>query len=328
MNKNSKKLLGIFVVLLVISMGTGGLKGCSKLFGKFSKKSVSSGRQTITDESFDSFDSIEVEGNANVYMVTEDYFKNPTWLSENELLDSTQADKADVYHVIVIREKSIPEPKISLNKGHLKIDSNRDNNWLFGIFSDNDLATEILICCPKKEMKSLKVDVDTGNIMLGEISYKKAEFETDTGYIQLTNVAGDKQDIQSDTGDLFISGKFNGKIEADSDTGDVNLSGEFKEKVKATSDTGSVCISGNFNKDIDINSDTGDITIKTPSDIKSSGEINLETDTGDIIIKENGKDIEKIDGSPAKYSHEGSGKRIKVQSDTGDIVLSFGEKID
>lgn len=317
MSNTMKKLATVCAIILVAGLAIGGagyalggVKGLDKVADEHDWISTSPGERAVAGQAYDSFDSVEVTGNASVYVVSERFYKDQRWLGEMELLSSDEIDKAEVFHVIVIKPEDIPAPEIRVDNNLLKIDAKEKESGISLDFSSGEQRIpQILICCPEKEMYKLSVEVDTGNIMLGGITYKEADLETDTGYVQTDGVIGAKQKMDSDTGDVNLSGVFTNLTKATSDTGDVNLSGEFLGAVEAESDTGNV-------------------VLETASFLKAFGEIDLKSDTGDISIQEGGSDIAKIDSTPAHYTRRGPGTKLKAESDTGDIKVRFGHTED
>lgn len=317
MSNTMKKLATVCAIILVAGLAIGGagyalggVKGLDKVADEHDWISTSPGERAVAGQAYDSFDSVEVTGNASVYVVSERFYKDQRWLEETELLSSDETDQADVFHVIVIKPKDIPAPKISVENSLLKIDAKEKESGIsFDFSSGEQRIPQILICCPEEKMNTISVDVDTGHIFLGGITYKEASLETDTGYVRTDGVIGDKQKMDSDTGDVNLSGVFTELTKASSDTGDVNLSGEFLGAVEAESDTGNV-------------------VLETASFLKAFGEIDLSSDTGDISVKEGGSDIATIDSTPARYTRNGAGTKLKVESDTGDIKVRFGHTED
>ena len=201
-----------------------------------------------------------------------------------------------------LKGEKIPDPQISLEDGVLRIYAKEKKTNISFNFSSVDVTPKILICCPDKEYTDFSVNVDTGDIILGGVSYKKATLETDTGDVIAKEAKGDEQVIKSDTGDVILSGTF-GKTQIKVDTGDIKLS-------------------GTYDKGADINSDTGDVVLKAKAGIDAF-DLDLRTDTGDIVISENGQKTIVLDDESPSFTRKGSGQLFKVDVDTGDILLSF-----
>ncbi|MBQ6353414.1 MAG: DUF4097 family beta strand repeat protein [Lachnospiraceae bacterium] len=303
------KLAAVCAAVLVVGLALGaagyalgGVKGFYKVSEKHSWIGSTPGERVVYAEGEPGFDAVEVTGNASVYLVTEKYFKDQKWLDKNELLSATEADIAGENQVVIIKGEKIPDPQISLEDGVLRIYAKEKKTNISFNFSSVDVTPKILICCPDKEYTDFSVNVDTGDIILGGVSYKKASLETDTGDVIAKEAKGDEQVMKSDTGDVILSGTF-GKTQIKVDTGDIKLA-------------------GTYNKGADINSDTGDVVLKAKAGIDAF-DLDLRTDTGDIVISENGQKTIVLDDESPSFTRKGSGQLFKVDVDTGDILLSF-----
>lgn len=312
MSNTMKKTAIVCAVILVIGLAVGGIgyalggaRGLNKIAEKHDWIIGPTDKRTVTGQQVDTFHSVEVTGDADVYLVTEDYYKNQAWLADEELLSTDGINNADVYHVFVIKAEKLPEPVISVNNDTLQITTKEKHGVSFN-FSDLSWTPKILICCPKEEMSSIRVSVDTGDVMMGGITYDDATIGTDTGDIETEHVIGEAQTIETDTGS-------------------VDLAGVFRKNTKVTSDTGDIDLTGTFIGSVEASSDTGDISFDTADFLKSYGDIDLKSDTGDISIEENGMDVADIDSTPAHYARSGEGTKLTMKTDTGDLELYFGD---
>ena len=302
------KVASICAAVLVIGLilggagyALGGVKGIDKVAEKHSWIGGTPGERVVYAEGEPGFDAVEVTGNADVYLVTEKYFKNQAWLDKKELLSASEADIAEENQVVVIKGEKVPDPQISLEDGVLRIFA-KEKKGVSINFSSVNVTPKILICCPDKEYTEFNVNVDTGDVVLGGVSYKKASLETDTGDVIAKEAKGEEQVVKTDTGDLKFSGTF-GKSQFKADTGDIKLA-------------------GTYNGDTEIKSDTGDIILKTEDGIDAF-DLDLSTDTGEIVISENGQKTIVMDDESPSLTRKGSGKMLKIDADTGDILLSF-----
>ena len=308
MNK-AGKVAAVCAAVLVIGLALGaagyalgGIKGFDKVSEKHSWIGGTPGERVVYAEGEPGFDAVEVTGNADGYLVTEKYFKDQGWLNKNELLSATEADIAKENQVVIIKGEKVPDPQISLEDGVLKIYAKEKNSKISFSFSSVSWAPKILICCPDKDYAEFNVNVDTGDVVLGGVSYKKASLETDTGDVIAAEAKGEEQVMKSDTGDIKLSGTF-GKTQIKVDTGDIKLA-------------------GTFNEGAEVHTDTGDVSLKAKSGIDAF-DLDLNTDTGDIIISENGQKTIVLDDNSSSFTRKGNGPLLKIETDTGDILLSF-----
>ena len=281
---------GVLVAGLIIGAAgyaLGGVRGFDKLADKHDWIQGAPGDRVIIGQTVDSYDSVELTGNADVYLVTEEYYKDQAWLDKHELLSSTEADSAGEHQVVCIKGEKVPDPQISVQDGVLKIYAKEKNNSGLNLnFSMTDWTPKVLVCCPKDELMSIRAEVDTGDIVLGGISYKKAVMETDTGDISAQKTQGESLAVKCDTGDI-------------------SLAGDVKDVIK-------------------IKADTGDIFFEAKEAIDNYS-LDLHSDTGDVVITESGKKTIELDDISSRFTRVGGSKKLTFDTDTGDIHLSFGK---
>ncbi len=286
-----KKVTMICVTVLIVGLvfaaagyALGGVRGLDKVSEKHDWIRSSPGDRVVRGWTVEDFDSVEVTGNADVFLATDDFYTSRSWQDECELLSSTEMDDIGKNKISVICGDKVPEPDVRVEGGVLKIEAKEKKNSGISInFSDVNWTPKILICCPKTALKSVKVDVDTGDVVFCGISYKRAELATDTGDIVMNKVKGEGQKIKSDTGDIVLLGDLSGNTDIKIDTGDV----DFKTSVSFT-----------------------DLTM------------DLKADTGDITVADGGEVVAELDSVPSSYKHEGGKNKLTVDSDTGDISVS------
>ncbi len=300
---------GVLVAGLVIGAAgyaLGGVRGFDKLADKHDWIQGTPGDRVIIGQTVDSYDSVELTGNADVYLITEEYYKDQAWLDKHELLSSTEADSAGDHQVVCIKGEKVPDPEISVQDGVLKIHAKEKNNSGLNLnFSMNDWTPKVLICCPKEELQSIRTEVDTGDIVMGGISYKKAIMETDTGDISAQKTQGESLAVKCDTGDI-------------------SLGGEVKDAIKIKTDTGDIKLSDTTANTVEITSDTGDIFFEAKEAIDNYS-LDLHSDTGDVVITESGKKTIELDDISSRFTRVGGSKKLTFDTDTGDIHLSFGK---
>ena len=300
-----KKTAVICAVILAVGLifagagyALGGLRGLDKVSEKHGWIQGSPGEITVNDEKVDAFDAIEVTGDTDVLLATEEYCRDASCLDTYDLLDGDRSgltgedgawkDKIGEYKVVAIRGEKIPEPEIMVRDGVLKINCRPRKSGISINFSSVSSQPVIVVCCPKKALKSVSIDIDTGDVILAGLHYRKASLETDTGDIVTKDVTGESQKISSDTGDIALTGDLTGTTTIKTDTGDVL----FKSSVSLN----------------DMN-------------------MQLKADTGDITVADDSGVISQTDSSPASFSRDGGKYDLTIKVDTGDISVTCAEKI-
>ncbi len=271
------------LILGGIGYALGGVRDFDKVSEKHSWIKGSPGDKVVTDETVEDFSSIEVTGDADVFAVTEKYYKNPSWLEDMKLLSSTELSSAGENKVVIVKGEKVADPEVSCENGVLRINAKEnDHTGLSLNFSARDWTPAILICCPEKKLESVNINVDTGDLMFGGISCKECTIETDTGDIVMKDIKSQGQTIKSDTGDVSITGTLEG-------TSQIEL-------------------------------DTGDFLYKTPAALADLT-LDLKTDTGDIILSEDGNVSIELDDTEQSFKQSGGKDALTIDVDTGDIVI-------
>lgn len=141
--------------------------------------------------------------------------------------------------------------------------------------------------------KAIKLEADTGDVKLKNLTAAGLDIETDTGDITLTDVTvSDSIILSADTGDLEIKGSLNARyLEIETDTG------EF--------DADEAVINAEI---ISIKTDTGDITARIAGKL-TDYEVKAKTRTGDSNIT----------------NQAGGARKLTLISSTGDIEIFFTE---
>ena len=167
-----------------------------------------------------------------------------------------------------------------------------------GVFSslyleaDTGDITAATIACEE----NVKIETDTGDVTLGDFDVNNLSISVDTGDVCLTSGRANLLSIETDTGDFSLLGMLTlGSLHIETDTGDV-------EAAKGAIDADSVIIS----------TDTGDISANLVGK-QSDYAITVEHDTGDTNISSNLGSVT----NPTRV--------LKIETDTGDIYISFTE---
>ena len=213
---------------------------------------------------------------------------------KSEIMD-VEIQKGDQFklHYECNKEKLIP--KYSIEGGVLKIEQKGSGG--FSLFSSGSSCKAVITVPDGKTFSDISIVSNTGDFIMGDVITEKIDVETDTG-------------------DFIIKNSNLGNTKIDTDTGDIIIENSVMADMKMVSDTGDVEISGTTLAGIDIESDTGDISIKGGFKMAEYNK-SIETDTGDITV--NGSE------QGSKYNNdatEGSGKSLRIKTDTGDVTLS------
>ncbi len=289
-----KKLAAVCALVLIIGLvfagagyALGGVKGLDKVSEKHDWIMGSPGERSAASKDAGRFNAVEAEGDADIFLVTKECFENENWLQSFDLLSGEEAAMAKEGSVVVIKGEKAAQPEITNEDGLLKIKAKpRKQHGLSLNFSKVSWNPVILVCCPQETLKSVSIKVDTGDVVLDGISYKKLTLNSDTGDIVMKNVTGSSQKIKCDTGDVSVTGDLTGTT--------------------------------------DIQSDTGDVLFTTNTPIADVN-MDLACDTGDIVISSAGNVVKEIEDSPSSYTQQGGRDTLTIKTDTGDITVICGE---
>lgn len=193
------------------------------------------------------------------------------------------------------------------------------NNFTFeSINIDGNTGSVVCYASAKKDMN---FDLDTGPILLCDVSAESIRLQTATGHIKLNGgTVAESIEIKTGTGLVSIENISCGSIHAEVDTGMVKLDSVTCGDLHAETDTGdikleSVVGSGKF----ELISDTGDIVLNGCD----AAELYIETDTGDVTGELLTDKIFFADSDTGRVSVPKSvtGGSCEINTDTGDIKM-------
>lgn len=318
----------VFIIGLVCAVAgivTGGPKDIDKLADKYDWIQGSPGERYVVSQKEENFDSIEVTGDADLWIVSKEYYNDADWLAAQELLEQTELSDVGENKVCVVTGDRLGEPKVTVENGVLTIDSGTmDHSGMNLNIMGETWSPKVLVCMPDEELKSLKVSGQVSDVKLLGISWKAADIGLNTGDIYMKNIDSGSLTAEVDSGDIDLTGKFKGKTKLTAETGDIQISGKIAGTSAVSTDTGDVDMSGKLTGITNVSTNTGDIQIKTQL-IKEKYSYDLKTSTGDVKVIENGKEIAGSDDANTA-SENGGPNKITAAADTGDIVLDFAGK--
>ena len=223
--------------------------------------------------------------------------------------------------------------------GALVIDTKDSRRWL-GFISLSFKRPTMEIYLPKNEYEFLDIDTDTGAVCLpnnftfesiningntGSVvcyasAKKDMDFELDTGPILLCDVSAGDIRLQTDTGSIKLNGGTVAEsIEVKTGTGFVNLENISCGSIHAEADTGLVSLENTSCGDLYAETDTGYIKLEN---VVGSGKFELLSDTGHIDL--NGCDAAELYIETDTGSVSGellTNKIFFAESDTGHVSV-------
>lgn len=278
----------VFFVGLVCAIGgvvCGGPDGLEQVAERYDWVHYTPGERSVTAQKVDDFHSIEVTGDMDLYIVGKEFYKNASWLADQDMIDGDELDVLGKNKVCVICGDKVEQPEIEVKKGVLKINSGSvDMNGINLNLSDESWYPTILVCAPDEVLESLTVSGETGDVDILGASWKTA-------------------DIQLNYGDLTVEGVKSGALQAELDAGDMEIQGKLMGRTRVATDA-------------------GDIEIDTPL-ARAEYALKLRTDAGDLEVKETGRSAEVYEGG-YKLEEYGGPHKLNVRTFSGDVEVHFG----
>ena len=260
MSSNTKKLIIMVIVFLLLSCFLSMVCGLSSFGFSFLNRNSSSGSGKTFPLS-GNYSGIEIESESGNIRFYESNGKSAkvVWSGNNAMRFSVNT----AGRTLKVREKyKLP--------------------WFLRI-GINPGKAEIGVYLPHADYKELDLESDTGNITVpAGFSFASAEIETDTGTVDFQANVNKTLKIHTDTGKITCSGSEPEKIEIHSDTGAVDVTDIRGTKdFKVNTDTGKISLTNVSCDRLSAESDTGSLTL---ANVVSSGKMDLETDTGSIHL--------------------------------------------
>lgn len=322
MSKSTKIWLIIGVVLTLI----GGVIFTVALFNmNFNFSKLSEGKyQTKTYEATESFTGISID----------DSTAKITFALSND----------GVCKVVCHEEKKVPH-SVNVENGVLVIKEQDNRKWYdyIGITFDTESVTVYL---PASAYTSLLINTSTGDVTIPkDFIFERISISASTAYITCYASASDTVKIETDTGNITLSDVTVGKLDLEVSTGRVTLGGVVCEgDIRIGVSTGKCVLDDVSCASLISSGDTGDIHLtnviaserfnieRSTGDVRFEGsdasEIYIETDTGDVTGTLLSEKIFFTDTSTGKVSVPKcmTGGKCEILTSTGDIKISITEK--
>ena len=286
MSSNTKKLIILVLVLLVLSFLFSVFLGIHTLGFAFGKIRISHGNEE-TFQIRDNFTNIDIKSKTG-----------------NIVLHKSDDNRAKV---VWSGHKAVRLTSDTKN-GTLKIREKYKFPWfLRPILRSGE--SEIIVYLPEKDYQSLNLENDTGviSILDNNFRFTGAEIETDTGAINLGQLTVTKDiKLSADTGRIQMTDIKCGGLSVENDTGQINLKNVLASgTMELETDTGSITLDRCDAGTIDIESDTGSVT----ASLLTNKMFSVKSDTGKINVPPS------VSGGPCR-----------IKTDTGSITVTIIEK--
>ena len=167
-----------------------------------------------------------------------------------------------------------------------------DNKWF-----SSGIGGSVIIYIPSDiDIDKIEIDNGTGNVEISDVNIGYFNFEQGVGNLSIDNSSFNGIDIDGDVGEIVINSSILNNLDIDADIGDVNISATIKGNSKIESDIGNI--------DLVLLGERGNYQIRCKKDIGSIRIDGIEQDNNSVYG----------DGDD----------KIELESDIGDIVVSFG----
>lgn len=320
MNNGLSKLAKFFIICaavcvagiacLIGGVAAGGVEDIDKLAEEKDWIQGSAGERGVTAQKVDAFDSVQLKGDADVWMLGREFYGDPDWMESEDLLYETEQDVLGKNKVIVIAGDKVPQPEISVREGVLTVEYKPQKESGISLnLSDAPYQPRILICCPEDPLKSVEVSGDFGDTFFRGVSWKRSNIDVDSGDVSFRKASWETMDIDLDSGDVRMKDVRSGGLNIRADSGDVRGSGEFLGTTAATVDSGDVSLSTTLAEEdysLDLRSESGEITLSKPGEKDAA----YPPDS---------------DGAAA-CTRQGGPHSLTLKSDSGEIRVRFAGK--
>lgn len=246
---------------------------------------------------------------------------------------------------VVCHEDKKSLHSVNVENGTLTIKEQDNRKWYdyIGITFDTQGVTVYL---PGEAYTSLLIDTSTGAVIIPkDFIFESISISASTAYIACYASASETVKIETDTGDITLSDVTVGKLDLEVSTGRVTLEGVVcEDDIRIGVSTGKCMLDDVSCASLISNGDTGDIHLtnviasgsfnieRSTGDVRFEGsdaaEIYVETDTGDVTGTILSEKIFFTDTSTGKVSVPKcmTGGRCEIVTSTGDIKISIAEK--
>lgn len=297
--RNSSRTAKFFIICAVVfgvgllTAALGAAFGGIDEFGKVAEQREwiqgDPGKQVKEYVSVGDFESIDIEGCADVNVMTEEW---------------SAADEYKPGQILVVRGSKVDAPEIKTDKGVLYIKSPETEFDGINIsFSDVPRTPAVFVYCTKEQLKTIKTKSTSGDLSFMGIRFASADLGADSGDIFIKGVRGEKLSININSGDIVASGRIEGPSTLKSSSGDIRLSGKFLGETT-------------------VNISSGDFSLDTKLTMEKYA-VDVQVLDGDIRVTSDGSTYDYEDNTN-KIELKGGPNRLTLQSLNGDVELTFG----
>ena len=290
--------VGVGLILSVIGVAAGGIKAIDKLAERYDWINGGPGEMTYLNLEEDAaFDSVQVQGSMDVVVY-----------------------RGDPSKTRIIYGKNQEKPILYAENGVLAAETqDSPSNGVINLYGDDPSPTLELYCDDEETLKSLKIDIDWGDV-------------------EMEGIAADYIQVESSSGDIFMGQAKAGSLELDADYGDISLEQVSYDQATVKNESGDIYMDDVASKGLTLESQYGDVELygafTGTTDLRiSSGAAYLETSLAESLYT---LDIATESGDLAIGDHVymddyensyrfGSGENlIRIVSEYGDVEVGFG----
>ena len=235
---------------------------------------------------------------------------------------------------------------LSVKDGVLTLSIDDQRKWYEYIVAWQ--APKITVAIPEGEYSALKIQSRTGGVSLvGDFLFESADIALSTGDVDFAASCTGDVKITTSTGDIEIENSSVGSLALSVTTGDIEASGVTCAGALSVSvSTGDAELENVRAKSFSSSGNTGDLSLdgviiaETLSVKRSAGNVRFEgSDAGEIFVETDTGSVkgtllsEKVffvrtDTGKIDVPETQSGGICKITTDTGNIILSIGQKND
>lgn len=211
---------------------------------------------------------------------------------------------------------------VSVNNGVLEIRANDNRKW-YNYIGFNFNNPKITIYLPSNQYDALKIEGDTGDVNLSDISFNDIQIALHTGDIRLSNLNSNNISLKTTTGKMQLQNiECRGLLSTAVSTGDNELKNIKCNSFASNGSTGDLDIENLIVAEkTSIERDTGDIEFEG----LDANEIYIKTDTGDVEgdLRSEKVFIINTDTGRVNVPKTITGGKCEITTNTGDIKIEI-----
>lgn len=214
------------IILTVVGVTAGGVQGLEKFEGSHSWFNVGSMNKETDLIEVEDYDSIKVDGSADIAIVGAGFAGTiDSDLEEEWIEDAYDEDFAG--KVLVRWKEGTERPDVQVIEGVLTIKANEAGPDAEVNLSADDSCPDIIVFCKEKNIKDMDISLGYGDVAISGIACENVTVNNDAGDIELEEVNCSKMMLQLDAGDIECAG-CKGDIEATINSGDIEFDTPLK----------------------------------------------------------------------------------------------------